>query len=159
MTLYIFDKDNTLIYPIDHRPANVIGEQIPMPGVIDKLAELRAAGHQIAIATNQGGVAWGLISRAQAYLLAHDAGEKVGGVDAVAVCCYDPKAAGRHGAVKRYARDSIRRKPRPGMLLDLMKRLGYVPSETLFVGDSETDEQAALAAGVRFIHATEFFSL
>lgn len=157
MSLYIFDKDGTLISPIGRRPANLAGEQIPMPGVIDKIAELRAAGHQIAIATNQGGVAWGIISRAQAYRLAHDAGEKVGGVDAIAVCCYDPKAAGRHGAVKRYARDSARRKPQPGMLLDIMKRLDYAPSDTIFVGDSETDEQAAIAAGVQFIDAAVFF--
>lgn len=156
MSLYIFDKDGTLIYPVASRPGNVVGEQIPKPGVIDKLAELRSAGHQIAIATNQGGVAWGLISRAQAYRLAHDAGEKVGGVDAIAVCCYDPKATGRY-ASKRYAQDSARRKPHPGMLLDLMRRLGYARPETILVGDSETDEQAALAAGVQFIDAADFF--
>lgn len=157
MTLYIFDKDNTLIYPIGNRPANVVGEQIPMPGVIDKLAELRAAGHKLAIATNQGGVAWGLMARSQAYHLAHDAGKKVGGVDAVAVCCYDPRAAGKRGADKRYAKPNSHRKPGPGMLYDLMNRLGYEPSDTIFVGDSADDEQAAKSANVRFIHASDFF--
>ena len=39
------------------------------PGVVEKLAELRAAGHQLAIATNQGGVAWGIIYGVTASLL------------------------------------------------------------------------------------------
>ena len=157
MTLYIFDKDGTLIHALKGRPATFEAEQHPKPGVVEKLAELRAGGHQIAIATNQGGVAWGIISRSQAYRLANHAGEIVGGVDAVAVCCYDPKAAGRHGADKRYARASSRRKPAPGMLLDLMQRLGYATTETIFVGDSDSDEEAAILADVRFITAADFF--
>lgn len=157
MSLYIFDKDNTLIYALQGRPATFEAEQHPKPGVVDKLAELRDAGHKLAIATNQGGVAWGIISRSQAYRLAHHAGEIVGGVDAVAVCCYDPKAAGKRGADKRYAKPNSHRKPGPGMLYDLMDRLGYEPSDTIFVGDSADDEQAAKSASVRFIHASDFF--
>ncbi|HEX7957193.1 MAG TPA: HAD hydrolase-like protein, partial [Pyrinomonadaceae bacterium] len=49
------------------------------------------------------------------------------------------------------------RKPRPGMLLALMRRFRVAPGETLFVGDMDKDEGAALAAGTRFMWAHEFF--
>jgi D-glycero-D-manno-heptose 1,7-bisphosphate phosphatase len=154
--LFIFDKDGTLVAKCGDRPANTPAEQVVLPGVIDRLAGLRAAGHKLALATNQGGVAWGFISLSTAYRLAHDAAQKVGGLDVVAVCPYYPGAKGPR-ARERYARSSSRRKPRPGMLLDLMQRLGYDPDETVFIGDSETDLQAAEAAGVEFEWADTFF--
>lgn len=40
------------------------------------------------------------------------------------------------------------RKPNPGML-------EFFPRPTVFVGDEDTDRQAANAAGVRFVHVTE----
>ncbi len=48
-------------------------------------------------------------------------------------------------------------KPHPGMILDLMKELGCTPDETYMIGDKQADEQAARAAGVRFIQAKRFF--
>jgi phosphoglycolate phosphatase-like HAD superfamily hydrolase len=55
-------------------------------------------------------------------------------------------------------RESEFRKPRPGMLRYLMDALGFPKDETLFVGDSEDDQQAAEGAGVRFVSASEFFA-
>ena len=49
------------------------------------------------------------------------------------------------------------RKPRPGLLLKAMAFWGVGPHETLYVGDMDVDEQAALAAGVRFAWAWNFF--
>ncbi|MFN3786456.1 MAG: HAD-IIIA family hydrolase, partial [Thiothrix sp.] len=43
------------------------------------------------------------------------------------------------------------RKPLPGMLQALMTQLGATPAETVMVGDSLTDWQAATAAGVRYV--------
>jgi len=154
--LYIFDKDGTLVSGADGRPANSTSEQVPLPGVVERMAGLRIGGHYLAIASNQGGVAWGFISRSQAYRLVNDAAEKVGRVDAVAVCCYDPKAIAKNPD-SPYARPGLRRKPAPGMLLDLMHRLGYRPEDTTYVGDQESDRQAAEAAGVRFVWASDFF--
>lgn len=154
--LVILDKDGTLVGPLEGPPASSTWQQQPLDGVVQKLTALRAQGHALAIATNQGGVAWGFISRSQAYRLAHDAAEKVGGVDAVAVCCYHPGAVARNPA-SPYAKASPRRKPAPGMILDLMRRLGYGPADTIYVGDYDTDRQAAETAGVRFIWAQEFF--
>jgi D-glycero-D-manno-heptose 1,7-bisphosphate phosphatase len=49
------------------------------------------------------------------------------------------------------------RKPKPEMLLRLMRRFNVEPGETLFVGDMDKDEGAARAAGTRFMWAHEFF--
>jgi len=47
-------------------------------------------------------------------------------------------------------RDVERPKPAPDMLLLAAERLGFLPENCLFVGDSVLDKQAALAAKVRF---------
>jgi len=49
------------------------------------------------------------------------------------------------------------RKPAPGMLLAAMATCGCDPENTLMVGDSEEDQQAAANAGCTFQWAWEFF--
>lgn len=49
------------------------------------------------------------------------------------------------------------RKPNGGMLKLAMQFVGAEKAETVMVGDRDEDEQAAAAAGVKFIHADEFF--
>ncbi len=155
--LIIFDKDGTLIAPIGKRPANTPAEQVILPGIIAKLAQLRDAGHTLAIASNQGGVAWGFISEREAQVLVKDAAAKVGGVDFWRCCCYDPKAADRNPD-NPFTRPSPRRKPAPGMLRELMRSAGIGPDQTLMVGDQESDRQAADAAGCSFAWAKDFFA-
>lgn len=153
--LYIFDKDGTLVGNFANRPANTLAEQTPLPNVIEKLNLLRRLGQSIAIASNQGGVAWGFISYARAVALVKDAARKVGGVNAWEVCPHDARAVAK--GASEYAVECMCRKPLPGMLLSLMARLGFTPDQTVMVGDSETDLQAARAAGCEFVWAHEFF--
>jgi D-glycero-D-manno-heptose 1,7-bisphosphate phosphatase len=49
------------------------------------------------------------------------------------------------------------RKPKPGMLHHIMRYYGVKPSETVFVGNSPTDREAAKTAGVDFLEAREVF--
>ncbi len=156
--LIIFDKDGTLIASHGNRPANTPDEQILLPGVVAKLAALRRAGHTLAIASNQGGVAWGILSEAQAQALVKDAAQKVGGVHFWRCCCYDERAAFKNPG-NPFARPSRRRKPAPGMLQEIMRAAKESPVQTLMVGDSLADEQAALSAGCRFIWAANFFQI
>lgn len=174
MTLYIFDKDGTLVAGVPKadgktRPANKSEEQILLPGVAEKISELRNQGHLIAIASNQGGCAWGLMTTNEAELLMKDCADKIGGVNAMIYSPYDPKAAGTPRADSRYAIDHENRKPRPGMIKHIMKVLEihdgspYLPTHyakilVVFVGDQESDKQAAEAAGVEFVWAQDFFS-
>lgn len=48
------------------------------------------------------------------------------------------------------SRDVPRPKPYPDMLLEATRRLALEPDQVLFVGDSELDQSAAMAAGIRF---------
>lgn len=154
--LYIFDKDGTLIRGLGNRPANTPEEQVVLPGVVEKLAELRAVGHTIAIASNQGGVAWGFLTVKEAQALVEDAAEKVGGVDFWRCCCYDERATSRNPG-SRYARKSYRRKPAPGMLREIMRAAGARPTQTIMVGDADSDQAAATATGCGFVWAADFF--
>lgn len=150
--LYIFDKDNCIISRIEERPVSIIEQQQLLPGVAQKCARLRTQGHSLAVASNQGGVAFGIISEAEAAdLVAHAA--SLIQADAWAMCPHHPG-----GSIPAYAIECNCRKPAPGMLLDLMARLGYKARDVAFVGDQESDQKAAQAAGVRFAWAADFFS-
>lgn len=48
------------------------------------------------------------------------------------------------------SRDVPRPKPYPDMLLEAARQLDLEPAQLLFVGDSELDQAAAAAAGIRF---------
>jgi len=162
----IFDVDGTLTeitpealkkFPKMVSPYS-LGQQRPLPGVVEKLAELKEAGIRMAIATNRGGVAWGFQKLKDAEAIAHEAAAMCGIPEAtIYLCPYHAKAKGWFRN-KKYAKEHDCRKPRPGMLLQAMEEAGFGPEETIFVGDYETDEQAAENAGVRFFWAEEFFS-
>ena len=51
------------------------------------------------------------------------------------------------------------RKPQPGMLQQALQDNGLLPDEALVVGVSESDQKAAIAAGIPFVPAEEFFSV
>jgi HAD superfamily hydrolase (TIGR01509 family) len=80
----------------------------------------------------------------------------------VAVCSLNCEAAVRralaaHGLADHVqavvGRDTVgARKPDPEPLLDACRRLGADPAGTLFVGDSERDEETAQRAGVSFAY-------
>ena len=163
MSLYIFDKDKTLLRPVRSRllfkrsPLKP-EEQILKKRVYEKLAKLRANGHQIAIATNQIAVAHGVITLEEAEELVRNCAEKIGGVAAWRVSPYDPKAKiWLNGNSNPYARDDEKRKPHPGMILEIMDELGVSPKDTVMVGDKKVDKKSARAAGVRYIDEKKFF--
>ncbi|MEP0806553.1 MAG: HAD-IIIA family hydrolase [Chloroflexota bacterium] len=160
MKLIIFDKDGTLVGvpdPAANRPANRPEEQVLLPGRLEKIKALRKQGMRIALASNQGGVAWGFITYDQAAALMADCARKIGGADIIRFCPHDARAAGKPNAREHYAIQCGCRKPAPGMLQDIMAFLRVTPEETVFVGDRDEDRTAAEAAGVRFMWADEFF--
>lgn len=150
--LYIFDKDGTLVQDIDgKRPPNKLHEQKPIPGVLAKCQALIAEGHLLAVASNQGGVAFGFISAAEAHAMVKQITDYIGATT-YAVCVTHPN--GKRKAAKRESRF---RKPGGGMIEYLMDAFGVLPAETVYIGDLDTDQQAAEAAGVKFVWAKDFF--
>lgn len=145
--LYIFDKDGTLVEEINGRPPNKPEEQVLKAGVREKIRTLRAEGHKIAIASNQGGVSKGYITYEEAEFLLDDVAMKIGGLDDFTFCPHHTDMGDECSC----------RKPKPGMLFDLMRFLDMPKTETIMVGNDQTDEQAAEAAGVKFVWAVEFF--
>lgn len=143
--LYIFDKDNTLVYGYPGRPANSVEEQHLLPNVELKCARLRAEGHALAIASNQGGIASGYVSEAAVIGMLLNTAVLIGAI----TFRYCPHSS--------QVEECDCRKPRPGMLLKIMAQLRFRPQETVFVGDAETDRAAAEAAGIGFVWAGEFF--
>ena len=114
-----------------------------LPGSREAIASLTKAGHRIVVCTNQAGVAQGLISMdtiedIHRRMLA--AVKEMGGVIEKVYSCTHSKDA-----------DCDCRKPRPGMLLRASRELNLDMNDAVFIGDSITDMQAGLAAGVRTI--------
>ncbi|HEY3345263.1 MAG TPA: HAD-IIIA family hydrolase [Anaerolineaceae bacterium] len=163
MGLFIFDKDGTLIQLKRNslgirRPAICPEDQVLLPGVYEKLVELRAGGHKVAIASNQRAISQGLLTLEQAEALMKNAIEKLGGVDAWRICPFDAHArAVIRGQPNPYRLENTCRKPQPGMLIELMAELGVPPEDSYMVGDSWRDRRAAVLAGIGFISAVKFF--
>lgn len=64
MSLYIFDKDGTICRSKSGKQfINSPEDQELIPGVKEKINELKAYDHKIAIASNQGDVAFGIITQ------------------------------------------------------------------------------------------------
>lgn len=117
----------------------------PIPGSLETLAKLSRAGVWIGIATNQSGLARGLFSSAdldQMHQKLRAGVEAHGGrIDAIAHCFHLPDA------------QCACRKPAPGLLSQLaeLRGNGFVSRETLMIGDSLKDLQAASAFGINSV--------
>jgi D-glycero-D-manno-heptose 1,7-bisphosphate phosphatase len=152
--LFIFDADDTLRRttlpgkPCPHAP----GEWVLMPGVREKLSPIdwnSAKGPYLGIASNQDQVGYGHLTLTMARDLLRDLAHSAAGVepsDAALQLCPHPLETGCYC-----------RKPEPGMLLAIMAHYGVAPTETLFIGNHETDRCAAGRAGIDFGWSFDFF--
>jgi D,D-heptose 1,7-bisphosphate phosphatase len=142
------DRDHTLIedpgYLSD--PASVK----LLPGVDLALKSLAAGGFKTVVATNQSGVARGLLTEETVghihAELRRQLADKGAHLDAIYYCPYHPE-----GTVEAYARDSEFRKPQPGMLLKAAQELDIDLVASWMVGDSALDVEAGQRAGCRTI--------
>ncbi len=138
----ILDRDGV----INHDSADYIrsvADWRPIPGALEAISRLSAAGFGLAVATNQSGVGRGYFSLAtlnaiHARLL--QAVTKAGGhIEAIAYCPHTP------------AESCGCRKPAPGLLLRLMADCGFAPADSVMIGDAQRDLEAARAAAVACI--------
>ncbi len=104
---------------------------------------LRSMGTSLAIASNQNGIAEGLLEEAMAHHLIHDALRAALGElpvsTRIALCTCDEDE------------QCLCRTPAPGLLLRLLQAYDVAPHEALYVGDLQIDEEAGRRAGIRFM--------
>lgn len=116
-------------------------------GALEAIRWATQAGWHVFVVTNQSGVARGLYpEQAVGKLLQWMAGQAraAGGtIDDVRFCPFHPEAT-----LEAYRQDHPWRKPRPGMLLDLIGAWELDPRRAVLIGDQASDMQAAAAAGV-----------
>jgi len=147
------DRDGTLNRSLGRRPPNRPDEVELLPNVGPVLERYAGEGWRLVIVTNQGGVAQGFLSEAQARAVLQRTIDLLPvAVDGAHLC---PHMV--HARLPRYELDCPNRKPRPGFVLQELDRFKARPQDCLFVGDSLTDRQAAEAAGVPFRWADAFF--
>ncbi|MEO6601108.1 MAG: HAD-IIIA family hydrolase [Polyangiaceae bacterium] len=152
----ILDRDGTLIDVVRDEETGTVSVAFHpdhlrlLPGVVEGLQRLAAAGYRFAIATNQPGPAKGQISvaavertnQALLSLLAEHGIE----IAVLEVCLHHP--SGGPGGDARWVGDCACRKPKPGLLLNCIERVGFDLARTWMIGDSASDVEAAKAAHV-----------
>jgi len=138
MQLVILDRDGV----INEDSADYIKspeEWIPIPGSLEAIARLHHAGWHVVVATNQSGIARKLFDpdilmriHEKMHRSVSDAG---GQIEAIFFCPHGPND------------NCSCRKPRPGLFLDIARRLRISLHGVPTIGDSLPDLQASQAAG------------
>jgi D-glycero-D-manno-heptose 1,7-bisphosphate phosphatase len=140
MKLVILDRDGTINHDSDQHIKSP-AEWKPIKGSLEAIARLTQAGWRVVVATNQSGIGRGLFDMATLNAIhdtMHRAVHQAGGrIDAIFFC---PHAGDANCEC---------RKPKPGMLLEIARRMNVQLDGVSMVGDSLRDLQAAAAAGAR----------
>ena len=115
----------------------------PIPGSLEAIAKLHQADWRVVIASNQSAIGRGLVTLetlGRIHRKMDDALEELGGrIDGLFFCPHAPGARCRC------------RKPNPGLLEDIGRRLHVELTGVPFIGDTLKDVDAAQAVGARAI--------
>ncbi len=138
MKLVILDRDGTINSDRDDYVKSHEEFQA-LPGALEAIARMNHGGWHVVVATNQSGLGRGLFDMAALNAMNQKLMQSLaahgGRIDAVFFC---PHTADEQCAC---------RKPRPGLIEDILQRYGVQPAQVPVVGDSLRDIQAGAAAG------------
>jgi D-glycero-D-manno-heptose 1,7-bisphosphate phosphatase len=116
-------------------------------GIFDLCRAAKRMGYLLIVVTNQAGIGRGYYSEQDFLILTGWMRERFEAEGApvtdVFYCPYHPE----HG-IGRYKKDSLCRKPNPGMLLIAAKKHEIDLGRSIMIGDKDSDMQAASKAGV-----------
>jgi len=140
MKLVLLDRDGVIN---QNNPDQIRNPEawLPIDGSLEAITKLNQNGYRVVVISNQSGIALGLFTVDDLHAIhqkMHDALSKLGGhIDAVLYCPHSNSD------------ECSCRKPKPGMLHDITKRLGVDLVNVPVVGDSLRDLQAAMAVGAQ----------
>jgi D-glycero-D-manno-heptose 1,7-bisphosphate phosphatase len=129
----LFDRDGTLVVDVPYNGDPSLVR--PMPGALEAVAAVRAAGVRIGVVSNQSGIARGIVTREQVDAVNARVDELFGGFDVWQICPHGPEDG------------CDCRKPAPGMVLRAAAALEVAPDRAVVIGDIGADLGAAHAAG------------
>jgi D-glycero-D-manno-heptose 1,7-bisphosphate phosphatase len=140
MKLVILDRDGVINEDSDEYIKSP-EEWVPIPGSLEAIARLNQAGYRVLVFTNQSGIARGLYGAATLSAMHQKMNSQLaqsgGYVDAVFFCPHSPS-------------DRCEcRKPKPGLLREISRRLHTDLDGVPVVGDSLRDIEAAQGVGAR----------
>jgi histidinol-phosphate phosphatase family protein len=135
------DRDGTII--IDKVYLNDVKGIEYLPGALESLRKMQDAGFLLLIATNQSGVARGIVQLEVLHAI-HDQIQK----DCEA---FGVKIDGFYYAPYSVESNHPMRKPNPGMLLTGAKEHRVDLSQSYMIGDRESDVEAGQKAGTKSI--------
>jgi D-glycero-D-manno-heptose 1,7-bisphosphate phosphatase len=117
-------------------------------GAREAVKAVNDAGYFAFVVTNQSGVARGFYEESHVQALhrwmADDMAAIGAHIDAFEYCPDHPE-----GTIERYRRVSDRRKPAPGMIMDLLGRFPVNAAGSILICDKAHDLEAAHAAGLQ----------
>ncbi len=147
-TAIFLDRDGTLIH--DPGYLNHPDQVQLIDGAAEALKEFRLLGYKTVVATNQSGVARGVVTVEMLERI-HDRirellAAKGAALDAIYYCPYHPE-----GIISEFRQDSDWRKPKPGMLLAAAQEMDIDLSRSWMIGDNDRDVEAGRSAGCKTI--------
>jgi D-glycero-D-manno-heptose 1,7-bisphosphate phosphatase len=147
-TAVFFDRDGTLIH--DPGYLNHPDQVQVVDGAAEALKEFQLLGYKTVVASNQSGVARGIVTVEMLERI-HDRlrellAVKGATLDAIYYCPYHPD-----GVVPEYCQESDWQKPKPGMLLAAAAEMDLDLTRSWMIGNSDRDVEAGRSAGCKTI--------
>lgn len=128
MKLVILDRDGVINHDSPHFVKSQ-QEWVPLPGSVEAIDLLKQRHITVAVATNQSGIARGLLSLDTLRAIHNRIP-----ADHIFYCPHGPDDT------------CFCRKPKPGLLIQALKKYAIAPQDACMIGDSMRDIQAAIAA-------------
>ncbi len=141
------DRDGVIVNNARHYYIWQASQLEYIDGIFANLNHLQSAGYKLFVVSNQGGIAKGIYTEkdimALHQLIAYDFAK-------VGITITDFAFCPHHDQISK----CLCRKPGSIMIEKLMAKYDIDPAISWFIGDSETDMQAAQAAGLKGIQIT-----